>query len=204
MRSQRPAAIVLMGLAAAMVTGCKPRPTAEPALAAGAIDLQTVDENQLAAEVARQRGKVVLVDYWATWCEPCKQLFPHNVELHRRLADQGLVVISVSVDDPADSPAVLAFLKSQAAVFPNFISLYGTSEQTIRRFEIPSGVVPHLKLYDRKGRLYATFGVDGKPLTPETIEQAVSELLNGYSDLRDPDASSNVCAPLSHDRTEGG
>lgn len=170
--------LVLLGLAiTAPATGCKPRPAAEPGGATGTIDVQTVDERQLAAEVARHRGKVILVDYWATWCEPCKQLFPDNVELHRRLAGQGLVVVSVSVDDPVDRPAVLAFLKAQNAVFPNFISLYGTSEQTIQRFEIPGGVVPHLKLYDRTGRLQAAFGVEGQPVERETIERAVSQLL---------------------------
>ncbi len=159
--------------------GGKPQPAPQPLSPSGVVDVQVVDEQQLAAEVARHRGRVVLVDYWATWCAPCKALFPHHVELHRRLASQGLVVISVSVDDPADRPAVLEFLKSQEATFANFISLYGTSEQTIQRFQIPGGAVPHLKLYDRKGNLSATFGVDGKPLDPQTIDKTVQQLLSG-------------------------
>jgi len=46
-------------------------------------------------------GKVVLLEFWATWCEPCRQEIPHFVELQTRYRDQGLEIIGVSMDDSA-------------------------------------------------------------------------------------------------------
>ena len=45
------------------------------------------------------RGKVVLLDFWATWCEPCREEIPHFVELQDKLGDQGFQIIGVSMDD---------------------------------------------------------------------------------------------------------
>ncbi len=45
------------------------------------------------------RGKVVLLDFWATWCEPCREEIPHFVELQKKLGDQGFQIIGISMDD---------------------------------------------------------------------------------------------------------
>ncbi len=52
-------------------------------------------------DLANYRGKIVLLDFWATWCEPCKAEIPHLVELQNKYRDQGLQVIGVSMDDEA-------------------------------------------------------------------------------------------------------
>ena len=73
-----------------------------------AVALRTIDEDELAEAIASHRGKVVLVDFWATWCLACTELFPHTVALHHRFADDGLVVLSVSFDDPESRPPHVA------------------------------------------------------------------------------------------------
>lgn len=61
-------------------------------------------------------GKVVLVDFWASWCGPCKKSFPVLEALHTRYAEQGLVVLGISVDE--DAEAMRSFLSERAASFP--------------------------------------------------------------------------------------
>ncbi|MFZ1935778.1 MAG: TlpA disulfide reductase family protein [Thermoguttaceae bacterium] len=159
------------------VGGCSHGDTPAVARTTARVALATVDSRALAEAIARCRGKVVLVEFWATWCAPCVKLFPHTVELHRRLADRGLVVISVSMDDTENQTAVLRFLRGRGARFENFISQYGLGSEGFDAFDINDGALPHLKLYDRDGRLWKTFASGSRPLAPEEIVLAVDELL---------------------------
>ena len=62
------------------------------------------------------KNKVVLVDFWASWCGPCKESFPAMEELHSRYGAKGLVVLAVNVDD--NPQAMNDFLKKHSASFP--------------------------------------------------------------------------------------
>jgi len=55
--------------------------------------------NGQSLQLSDYRGKVVLLDFWATWCTPCREEIPHLVELQRKYRDQGLQIIGVSMDD---------------------------------------------------------------------------------------------------------
>jgi len=55
--------------------------------------------NNQPLDLANYRGKVVLLDFWATWCTPCRGEIPHFVELQNTYAEQGLQVIGISMDD---------------------------------------------------------------------------------------------------------
>jgi thiol-disulfide isomerase/thioredoxin len=150
-------------------------PTAEKA--AAEVALCTVDSRGLSDAIQRHRGKVVLVDFWATWCVPCVELFPHTVDLQRRFADRGLAVISVSMDDPTQRGAVLHFLRNHRAAFDNFISSYGVGSEGFDAFGVSDGALPHVRLYDRNGQVQKTFLSGGQSLAHQKIEAAVEELL---------------------------
>jgi thiol-disulfide isomerase/thioredoxin len=140
-----------------------------------------VDRAGLDAELAKLRGKVVLVDFWATWCRPCVDQLPHTLDLRQHLAGRGLAVVTVSCDDPAEIARVTEVLSSKNAEgASNFISQFGGSPQTMEAFEISTGAVPFYKVYDRTGKLRQTFGIDPaskKQFTPADIEAAVEQLL---------------------------
>ncbi len=88
------------------------------------VKLVKVPYAEFIAKIAANKGpKLTMVDLWATWCVPCKENFPHVVEMHKKYADKGLAVVSLCLDDP-DQPkkiaAAEAFLKEKGATFPNY------------------------------------------------------------------------------------
>ena len=168
--------LALAALLGWVFSGCTGSPPAD-APAGKKVTVQAADAAELARVLDKHRGKVVLVDFWATWCPPCLELFPHTVQLHRRLADRGLVVISVSLDNPDEQPAVLKTLGAKGAAFENFISRNDSGGRFYDAFAITGGSLPHLKLYDRHGKLHQTFASDKQTIDPRQIDRAVEELL---------------------------
>jgi thiol-disulfide isomerase/thioredoxin len=152
-----------------------------PTESAAPLTLTSVDRATYDATLANLQGKVVLVDFWATWCAPCVEQLPHTLELGRRLADRGLAVVTVSCDDPGEAERVAEFLAAnKASVATNLISEFGGSPQSMDVFEISTGAVPYYKLYDRRGKLRQTFGIRPsakKQYTAADIETAVERLL---------------------------
>lgn len=146
----------------------------DPPAAAPALHVSPIDEKGLQEVIARHRGKVVLVDFWATWCVPCVKLLPHTVELQKEFADEGLVVVTVSLDDSEQAVDVREVLSAKGATGEQFISRYGGGTQSVEAFEIADGMVPFFQLYDRTGNLSQTFS---QPIDPAAIDKAIEELL---------------------------
>ena len=78
------------------------KPSSPPAaIHSVAPDFSLRDLNNQTLELANYRGKVVLLDFWATWCTPCRGEIPHFVEFQNNYREQGLQVIGISMDDDA-------------------------------------------------------------------------------------------------------
>ena len=78
------------------------KPSSPPAAVHSvAPDFSLRDLNNQTLELANYRGKVVLLDFWATWCTPCRGEIPHFVEFQNNYREQGLQVIGISMDDDA-------------------------------------------------------------------------------------------------------
>ena len=113
-----------------------------------------VDAKGLAQAIAREKGKVVLVNFWATWCVPCREEFPDLVRLEAAYRDKGLAVLGVSTDLGKDLSAVEKFLATHKPGFPNYHKAKGGDDQDFIDAVDPrwGGELPFTVLYDREGR----------------------------------------------------
>jgi peroxiredoxin len=99
-------------------------------------------------ELSALRGKVVVVNFWATWCPPCRKEFPDLEAIYERFANKGLVVLAIS-DEEADK--VSHFLATQKVTFP---VLLDSGRKVTESFGIVG--IPKSFVYDREGKLAAT------------------------------------------------
>ncbi len=144
--------------------------------AAAAPTVRTIDKDGLASELSRQRGRAVLLNFWATWCEPCREEFPLFVSLDREMRSRGLSVISVSLDAPSTlEESVRPFLATQNASFSCFIKSAGGDDPFINAIDPAwSGALPATFVYDAEGRrIHSFFGA----VTREQLTKAVTPLL---------------------------
>lgn len=144
------------------------------------VTVPAVDHAGLNEVLAKHKGKIVLVDYWATWCAPCRKKFPHTVALAKEHKADGLTVIGVSLDDEDAHEDVVKFLTEQQATFDNLRSKTGASDESFESFEIPNGALPCLRLFDREGQVLKTFAIDPdaeKQFTDDDVAEAVKAAL---------------------------
>jgi thiol-disulfide isomerase/thioredoxin len=116
---------IALGLCAGVLTvvavALASRPGAAPP---PGVELVAIHYPDLGNRIKDQKGRVVVVDFWADYCPPCKREFPKLVELNRKYAADGLACISVDLDDPADDAArarALRFLGEKKATFLNLL-----------------------------------------------------------------------------------
>lgn len=141
-------------------------------------DLPPVDpttHQQIKQLVEQKKGRVVLVNVWATWCEPCREEMPALVKLYRKFRDKGFELVLVSTDDvELVRTKVQPMLKDFGVDFPTYINT-GNDEAFITGMSSEwNGALPTSFLYDKNGSL-ANILTGSR--THEQFEQAIRKLL---------------------------
>jgi thiol-disulfide isomerase/thioredoxin len=160
-------------IALLLCSGCsRSKFVAEPPAPKGIVNL---DESGWQQVRAQQRGRVLLVNFWATWCEPCRDEFPSLVRLYNTYHSRGLSVVAISMDEPESVPAIEQFLKSQRASFGSYRQNFKDFEALVNSINPRwGGGIPATFLYDREERLMESWQGETKF---DEYERAIKPLL---------------------------
>ena len=131
------------------------RPPPEPALRTGALapdfSLPVVGGGP-EVSLSSLRGKVVFVNFWATWCEPCRSEAPSLARLYQGLRGDGFEVLAISIDDPNAAPAIEKFQRDFSFEFPVALDPQKRVYASYQAFGVPETF-----LIDPAGRLLEHF-----------------------------------------------
>jgi thiol-disulfide isomerase/thioredoxin len=135
-----------------------------------------LDAAGLRETVAQEKGHVVLVNFWATWCVPCREEFPDLSKMQERNRAAGLRIVGVSTDFASQKAAVEKFLVAMRPAFPNYRRKSGGDDQDFIDAVERSwgGELPYSILYDRNGKKVKSFS--GK-LPIAAAEKEIRKLL---------------------------
>ena len=161
--------LMLMLVATAALAAQQAPKTAAPR------DPEMIDSQGLQKLIDQYHGKPLLVTFWATWCEPCRDEYPMLNDLAKQYAPQGLKVVGVNLDDDGDIILMRRFLKRYKPVFPNYRKTAG-GEAAFHQVVSPewNGALPATFFYARDGRQVGHVFGEG---TRQTYEDAIRSLV---------------------------
>ena len=166
----RRSAQLALAVIAAMLLIRAPHARADSTLGQPAPALVVEELNGNTFDLAGQHGKVVIVNFWATWCQPCRKEMPALDAFYRRYHTQGLEMIGLSADRPHDRSEVVKVMQS----FSYAAAMLDDAKSD--GFADPSAL-PVTYLVDAQGVVRAKFTPDEKPVTGESLAAAVLPLL---------------------------
>ncbi len=161
----------LLAFAAVAALAC-----AVPPAAAEPVKLVKPDQYH-ARVVAPKKGRVLLVNFWATWCEPCREELPALAAAAKAFPSKDLAVVLVSTDSIGKSADVVKFLAKEKVPFVCWQAKSHDPQPFIEAVDKGwDGAVPYTLVYDRKGAVVAKLA---GPQTEEQFGDAVKKALAG-------------------------
>jgi thiol-disulfide isomerase/thioredoxin len=122
-------------------------------------DPELIDAQGYQKLVQQYKGKPLLVNFWATWCEPCRDEYPMLSELAKQYAPQGLKVVGVNMDQDGDLILMRRFIARYKPVFPNYRKKPAEAKRTFDIAVLPgwNGSLPISVFYGKDGRQVGNF-----------------------------------------------
>jgi len=137
-------------------------------IGSNAADFELADLSGKKVRLSDFKGKVVILDFWATWCGPCRAEIPEFVKLQSKYKDKGLAIVGLSLDSDGES-VVAPFARKHDINYTMLLANDGTA-----RLYGGVNAIPTTFILDRQGRIVKKFiGV----MPRETFEQAIQPLL---------------------------
>jgi thiol-disulfide isomerase/thioredoxin len=118
------------------------------------LDLKFTAVDGSKVDLSSLRGKVVLIDFWATWCPPCRGEVPNVVAAYKKYHDKGFDIVGISLDQ--DKSALLAFTKEHDMTWPQYFDGNGWDNTISKSFGIDS--IPAMYLVGKDGKIATTNG----------------------------------------------
>jgi thiol-disulfide isomerase/thioredoxin len=137
------------------------------------LPVTTIDGRSL--RLSALRGKVVLVDFWATWCPPCRREVPHLVELKQKYGPKGLEVVALTIENPqTEIEKVRAFAQKYGV---NYTVGFATDELFTAYIGPGQQPIPQTLVFDRQGRLITHLVSFDPRSDPQQLESTIARLL---------------------------
>jgi len=130
-------------------------------------DFSEKDVNGKPLSVANYKGKVVLIDFWATWCGPCVGELPNVLATYGKYHDKGFEIIGISLDQ--DKSKLISFIKDKNIAWQQFFDGQGWQNKLAAKYGVQS--IPATYLLDGEGKIIA------KGLRGEALDEGVSKAL---------------------------
>jgi len=141
-----------------------------------AIDFSLKDLTGKRWSLKAQQGRVVVVNFWASWCGPCRMELPRLQELSTKLKDQPVTFLAINVDEADTLGVVTPFVKQNKLTLP---ILLDTKHEVVNQYD-PDGVIPFTALVDAKGYIRHVHQQNA-PGDEKIVEQELRNLLSEVS-----------------------
>ena len=137
--------------------------------------LEPIGEARLKKVLKENKGHVVILNFWATWCDPCREEFPELIRLYETYRTKKVRLIFLSMDEPDQTDEVKDFPKENRVSFLTYIRSKGDCESLVNSIDTDwIGAIPATFVFDRQGKRVETLVGDQ---TYEIFEKAVQPLL---------------------------